>query len=284
MSLTQALHQTHLTSFAGYNSGEISFSDCWSQQRNVLDKLEQIIKDEISQLERLTVPKEKLQSDIVQKDLEIENEEHKKSSSDDTWSIGILSNFIEKNEGKEEKSDHRNSLEDVQKTEKEAFKNVLQNLRSKNSKKKENQIRPLVKGSSKHRPANRLQQPGTVRKKENVESGKSSFDCPECNFKSSIFWNLKVHLGTHIGAVFQCTICEEEHKRKFNLMEHIRHSHQEKREITNRKWVDSYIVCHCESCDITGTVKEYDQHLHRQHNLPLPSNKQHGPFLSHNKY
>merc|ERR1712150_403035 len=110
--------------------------------------------------------------------------------------------------------------------------------------------------------------------KKEKKSGRDHYQCPQCAFKTLIFWNLKVHLGTHIGSMFQCTLCEEEHKRKFNVMEHIRAEHKEKRELTNRRWLDNYIVCHCESCDITGTVKEYDQHLHHHHQLPRPAGKQ----------
>ena len=260
MSLTQSLHKIHLDSFADYNSGEISFSACWSQQKNILDKCQQILQEQIIQLESLTVPQEKLKSNTIEKEVEIEIQHEKNSSADKTWSIGILSNFIEKNGGGEGKKEHHRNLKDGEKTGKEAFKDVLRNLKSNNSRKKS-------KESLSYGHEDRLQQPV-----------KFSFRCPECDFKSSIFWNLKVHLGTHIGSIFQCTICEEEHKRKFNLMEHIRQAHQDRRESSNRKWVDGYIVCHCESCDITGTVKEYDQHLHIQHNLPRPNTKHSGPF------
>ena len=97
--------------------------------------------------------------------------------------------------------------------------------------------------------------------------GASKFlHCPQCAFKTIIHWNLKVHLGTHIGAKFSCTLCDEGFKRKFDLTEHIRARHPEQGE---RQQLDTLVLCSCEVCDISGqSVAAFDQHLHSVHNLP----------------
>ena len=96
--------------------------------------------------------------------------------------------------------------------------------------------------------------------------------CPLCAFKASIFWNLKVHIGTHIGAKFSCTLCTDNFKRKFHIMEHIRDSHKEEYEKhagNNKSLSDSYVTCSCEVCDISEqSVEDFDEHLYRVHELP----------------
>ena len=181
--------------------------------------------------------------------MKVKVEKHCKTEKNQTWSVGILSNFIRQNDNNQ-KGNTGGKISEKRK--KESFQDVLYNLKANNSKKS-----------------------ATFGKKEKKgQSGKVNYQCPQCAFKTFIFWNLKVHLGTHIGSMFQCTLCDEEHRRKFNVMEHIRAEHNDKRELVNRRWLDNYIVCHCESCDITGTVKEYDQHLHHHHQLPKPAGKQ----------
>ena len=49
--MSLSLYGIHRSSFADYTSGLISFSDCWAQQRNILDKCEQILKDQIKELQ-----------------------------------------------------------------------------------------------------------------------------------------------------------------------------------------------------------------------------------------
>ena len=96
--------------------------------------------------------------------------------------------------------------------------------------------------------------------------------CPLCAFKASIFWNLKVHIGTHIGAKFSCTLCTDNFKRKFHIMEHIRDSHKEEYEKhagNNKSLSDSFVTCSCEVCDISEqSVEDFDEHLYRVHELP----------------
>ena len=239
--MSLSLYGIHRSSFADYTSGLISFSDCWAQQRNILDKCEQILKDQIKELQGISLRRD---VNVTESKINKEDNEDVKNITDEssTWSVGILSNFLQRPENEEK------NRRDEQKPSKESLTDFLPNLKPNKTKKNRNKQKP--------------------------HTGKGSFNCPECNFKSSIFWNLKVHLGTHIGSIFQCTLCEEVHRRKFNVMEHIRLKHQDKKRLANRKWVDMFIVCHCETCDVTGTVVEYDQHLHTQHHLPRHSKRQ----------
>ena len=239
--MSLSLYEIHRASFADYTSGLISFTDCWAQQRNILDKCEQILKDQIKELQSISLRRD---VHVTKSKINKEDFEDVKNITDEssTWSIGILSNFLRSPENEEK------NQRDEQKPFKESLTDNLNNLEAYKTKKKRN--------------------------KEKPKTGKGSFNCPECNFKSSIFRNLKVHLGIHIGSIFQCTLCEEVHRRKFNVMEHIRLKHQDKKRLANRKWVDMFIVCHCETCDVTGTVVEYDQHLHTQHHLPRPTKRQ----------
>ena len=274
MSSTKTLQQIHSSSFESLRVGDISFAECWDQQRDVLAKCEQILRQEITQLQSL-LGKNKLDLDVPQSgntpedfelelddDFQEENVKNAETGKNQTWNIGILSDFIRQNDNNQ-KANSGGKRKISEKPDKEPFRDVLTNLKVNN-----------CKTSKAVRQVNPPSQPLSVRKKEKkAQSGKDYYQCPQCAFKTMIFWNLKVHLGTHIGSMFQCTLCEEEHKRKFNVMEHIRAEHREKRELTNRRWLDNYIVCHCESCDITGTVKEYDQHLHLQHQLPRPAGK-----------
>ena len=277
MSSTQTLQQIHSSSFESYRIGDITFRECWEQQREVLEKCEEILREEINKLTSL-VSQNKLdfgQSGENNEDYELEldddfhegtvkNEETEKNQ---TWSVGILSNFIRQNDNNQ-KGNTGGKISEKRK--KESFQDVLYNLKANSSKK-----RPAETEIEKPERSSRPGKSATFGKKEKKgQSGKVNYQCPQCAFKTFIFWNLKVHLGTHIGSMFQCTLCDEEHRRKFNVMEHIRAEHNDKRELVNRRWLDNYIVCHCESCDITGTVKEYDQHLHHHHQLPKPAGKQ----------
>ena len=273
MSPTQTLQKIHYSSFESYRTGDITFRECWDQQREVLEKCEQILRQEIKQLQGLLPSKNKLDPQLLQSgsgaeedceleiddDFQEENTKNDETGKNQTWNIGILSNFIRQNP----KANSGGMGKMSEEPKKESFQNVLTNLKANNGKSKST---PEIQKSSRTLAVGKKEKKG--------QTGKVSYQCPQCSFQTQIFWNLKVHLGTHIGSMFQCTLCDEEHKRKFNVMEHIRAEHKEKRELTNRRWLDNYIVCHCESCDITGTVKEYDQHLHHQHHLPRPASKQ----------
>ena len=273
MAPTKTLLQIHSSSFESYRTGDITFAECWDQQREVLEKCEEILRQEISQLQALLLGKNKLDPEALESgsaaeedyeleiddDFQEENTKNDETGKNQTWNIGILSNFIRQNP----KSNNGEKRKMPDEPKKESFQEVLTNLKANNSK---NKPTPVIE-----KPSKAL---NILKRGKKGHSRKVTYQCPQCSFQTQIFWNLKVHLGTHIGSMFQCTLCDEEHKRKFNVMEHIRAEHKEKRELTNRRWLDNYIVCHCESCDITGTVKEYDQHLHHQHQLPRPASKQ----------
>ena len=102
-----------------------------------------------------------------------------------------------------------------------------------------------------------------------IDQKKKLINCPQCSFKTGIIWNLKVHLCTHIGSNFTCTLCNCESKKKFNLMEHIKDSHSEHNDPEDRRWGNAFIKCACEACGISGkSVQEFDEHLVDVHQLP----------------
>ena len=122
--------------------------------------------------------------------------------------------------------------------------------------------------------------PAKLRTKPHGPKGRM-IQCPQCSFKSYILWNLKVHLGTHLGAMFCCTVCDEKYRRKFDLTEHIRDKHPDPVMANSgyssgtKKWLDSMTVCSCDVCGFSGkSVTEYDEHLHTVHNLPFGPDKQ----------
>ena len=108
MSSTLTLQQIHSRSFESYRIGNISFGECWDQQRDLLEKCEEILKQEISQLQSL-LSQNKLNPDATQSttedyELELDEDFHEENvkieetGKNQTWSIGILSNFIRKND------------------------------------------------------------------------------------------------------------------------------------------------------------------------------------------
>ena len=121
--------------------------------------------------------------------------------------------------------------------------------------------------------------PLKVRTKPHGPKGKM-IQCPQCSFKTYILWNLKVHLGTHIGAMFGCTVCNEKFRRKFDLTEHIRENRPDSKMANSgyssetKKWLDSMTNCSCEVCGFSKkSVSDYDEHLHAVHNLPFGPDK-----------
>ena len=110
MSSTLTLQQIHSRSFESYRIGDISFGECWDQQRDLLEKCVEILRQEISQLQSL-LSQNKLHPNSTQResttedyeleldeDLQEENVKIEEAGKTQTWSIGILSNFIRKND------------------------------------------------------------------------------------------------------------------------------------------------------------------------------------------
>ena len=121
--------------------------------------------------------------------------------------------------------------------------------------------------------------PLKMRTKPHGPKGKM-IQCPQCSFKTYILWNLKVHLGTHLGAMFGCTVCHEKFRRKFDLTEHIRDKHPDPKMANSgyssetKKWLDSMTNCSCEVCGFSKkSVSDYDEHLHAVHELPFGPDK-----------
>ena len=99
------------------------------------------------------------------------------------------------------------------------------------------------------------------------------YKCPQlkCKFRASIFWNLKVHMPIHVGAMFSCSLCDHSLRRKFDITEHLKENHKERiADLGNiRKGLDQFITCSCESCGFSGkSVEDFDEHMHTDHDLP----------------
>ena len=87
------IFNNHNEVFKNYDEGDITFQECWTQQSDILDQCEKLLKQQIESLKRLKVHT----GNTIEEDPEKENDVEKvngKTSSKLTWNAGVLSTLI----------------------------------------------------------------------------------------------------------------------------------------------------------------------------------------------